>query len=789
MSRVPPFIPFTLVFMAGILVDVFFRANLFWPAAFIVAGLTWTAWRTEGILLLALGFGMLIGHVHRVPYSAGDVRNVIGERPAYFECIGRITGDPIPRTGARQDRLDFPLRLEFFSDASGRRGRSGDIWVEWRRDPKRAAQAPRLFWGDRVWLSGYLDRPAPATNPYLFDYRDYLETRGLHHVLTIDPDDPPLEKLGAIPGLSWIFRARDRLEKAVLRGISGPPEVEGLLLGMILGERSEMPQEVSDNFRKTGTLHVVAISGLHITLIAFLITMILRMFRIKKSLITFIVIPLLLAYVVMTGFRPSAVRALVMCVVFLGSWMLNRPAHMMNSLAVAAFAILAFAPGEIFDPGFQLSFLVVAAIVLLAPRIKRKIEAWTEADPYLPQEFVSPARRRIGWTLGWAADLVSVSLAAWIGSAGLILYYFHLFSPVSFFCNLVVVPLSGLSLALGFTAMLADLFWPALASLFNQTQWLGTQAMLGVTDAVADWSWGYVYVAQPAAWLVAAGYALGCAALFWKRSRLWVAAVAAVCAAAFVGWGYASRPVEITVLDVANGQAVFMERFGGPKILIDAGSESQGRSVVEPFLRARGVNRLDMAVASHGDATHVGGLIEILKKFPVGELVINPAKTRSSKYKKLLKEAQEHGVKWVTVKAGDTLQCGGIEMEVLWPREPFRPKADENSLVLRYGDLLFLSDLPEQFEAEVVRQGRMTVVRGTSSRECFSGPLLASTQRVIFSSTDRERNDLVLPATLDRLQGREVGVWVTGLHGAVSLLGRPNGWTVRPFRSLPEPGQ
>src|SRR3989338_5628010 len=100
MKNCPPFIPFTLVFMAGILVDVFFRANLFWPAAFIVAGLTWTAWRTEGILLLALGFGMLIGHVHRVPYSAGDVRNVIGERPAYFECIGRITGDTIPRINA-----------------------------------------------------------------------------------------------------------------------------------------------------------------------------------------------------------------------------------------------------------------------------------------------------------------------------------------------------------------------------------------------------------------------------------------------------------------------------------------------------------------------------------------------------------------------------------------------------------------------------------------------------------------------------------------------------------------
>lgn len=789
MKNCPPFIPFTLAFMAGILADHFLRTNLFWPAAFVAAGLVWSAWRSEGILLLALGSGMLIDHAHRVPYASDHVQSIAGERPAYFECTGRITDDPIPRIKVHEDRLDFPVRLESYFGPGGWRKISGDIWVEWRRDPKRTAQAPRLFWGDRVRLSGYLDRPAAATNPCLFDYRDYLETRGFHYVLSVDPDDPPLEKVGAIPGLASVFGARDRLEKAVLRGISGPPEVEGLLLGMILGERSQMPTEVNDNFRKTGTLHVVAISGLHITLIAFLITLILRMFRIKKSLITFIVIPLLLIYVVMTGFRPSAVRALVMCAVFMGGWMLNRPAHLMNSLAVSAFAILAFAPGQIFDPGFQLSFLVVAAIVLLAPRIKGKLEPWMEADPFLPQEFVSPARRRIGRTLGWAADLVSVSLAAWIGSAGLILYYFHLFSPVSFFCNLVVVPLSGLSLSLGFTAMLADFLWPALASLFNQTQWLVTRTMLGVTDAVADWSWGYVYVAQPAAWLVAAGYAAGCAALFRKNSRLWLAATAAICAAAFAGWGYASRPVQITVLDVGSGQAVFMERFGGPKILIDAGSESQGRSVVEPFLRARGVNRLDMAVATHGDATHVGGLLEILKKIPVGELVINPAKTRSSKYKKLLAEVEDLGLKVVAVKAGDVLQCRGIEMEVLWPKEPFRSKADENSLVLRYGDMLFLSDLPESLEPEVAGPGAWTVVRGAGSRECFCEPLLASTRSVIFSSTDRERDDLVLPGTLDRLQARHVGVWVTGLHGAIRLLGRPNGWTIRPLRPSPEPGQ
>jgi len=789
MKNLPPLIPLTLAFMAGILVDDWTRAGVLVPAAVLVAGLLWAALRSEAILLAALGFGMLIAHAHRVPYSPGDVRNVIGERPAYFECVGRITGDPIPRAGAGQDRLDFPLRLESFSDFGARRGDGGSVWVEWRRDPKRVAQAPRLFWGDRVRLSGYLERPAPATNPSLFDYRDYLEKRGFHYVLRVDPDDSPLEKIGEVPGLASIFRLRDRMEEAVLRGIRGTPEVEGLLLGMILGERTEMPSEVNDNFRRTGTLHVVAISGLHITLIAFLITLLLRMLRLNKSVITLIVIPLLLGYVVMTGFRPSAVRALVMCVVFMASWLLHRPAHMMNSLAVAAVAILAVSPCQIFDPGFQLSFLVVAAIVALTPGLRRLADPWIEPDPYLPPEFVTENRRRVGRALGRVADLAAVSLAAWVGSAGLILYYFHLFSPVSFFCNLIVVPLSGLSLALGFTAMIVDPACPPLASIFNQTQWLVTRAMLGVTDAAADWSWGYFYVSRPAAWVVAAGYAAGCAALFWKKSRRWIVAGALASLVTFIACGYAARPVEVTVLDVGTGQCVLIERFGGPTILIDAGSQSQGRSLVAPFLRSRGVNRLDLAVATHGDAAHIGGLIEILRQMPVAELAVSPARTRSSKFKALLKEAESLGIKVVPVKAGDKLRAGGVEFDVLWPREPFGSKADENSVVLRYRGVVVLSDLPESLETEVAFEGAETIVRSAASRDCFSRALPESVRRVIFSATDRDRDDLVLPSTLRRLQERGAEVWVTGLHGAVSLAHGSDGWVARPMIPRPDPLQ
>src|SRR5689334_9873171 len=112
MKNCPPFIPFTLLFIAGILADGLFDAGLIWPIAFVAVGLALIHFRAESILFLALGFGMLISHVHRVATSPHDIRNIFGERPAYVEFVGRVTDDPIPRARAHEDRIDFPISVE-----------------------------------------------------------------------------------------------------------------------------------------------------------------------------------------------------------------------------------------------------------------------------------------------------------------------------------------------------------------------------------------------------------------------------------------------------------------------------------------------------------------------------------------------------------------------------------------------------------------------------------------------------------------------------------------------------
>jgi competence protein ComEC len=323
----------------------------------------------------------------------------------------------------------------------------------------------------------------------------------------------------------------------------------------------------------------------------------------------------------------------------------------------------------------------------------------------------------------------------------------------------------------------ADFLSPFLAGLFNETQWLVATLMLGITDRGAQVPGGNFYAAQPAVWAVVIFYLAGCAWLFWRNGRRWVECGAVMTLAAWLFWSWAAPVERASVLEVGAGQAVLLERSGGPKILIDAGTMSQARWTVEPFLRARGVNRLDAVIGTHGDATHVGGLLEILRRIPVGELVVSPAKTRSSRHKQLVQTAREMGIPVREAVAGDRLNFRGMELEVLWPKPPFSKRADENSLVLRRGSLVILSDLPAKLEPQVQWPPGAVIVRSGGGEELFGELSPEKTPAsVIFSCGDRSRDDLIAEDVMGRLRRAGAGVFVTGRNGAVLLKNREGRW-------------
>ena len=210
---------------------------------------------------------------------------------------------------------------------------------------------------------------------------------------------------------------------------------------MTLGWKPALTNEVYEPFMRSGTMHIFAISGLHIALIAGILAGLLRMFQVPRIGCGWVVIPLIWFYTAATGWQPSAIRSTVMMSIIIGGWALKRPSDLVNSLAAAAFIILLWDPQQIFGASFQLSFLVVLSIALLVPPLDAARDRLLRTDPLLPAELLPRWRRWLETPLRWVTTSLAVSLAAWLGSLPLTAYYFHLLSPVTLLANLCIVPL------------------------------------------------------------------------------------------------------------------------------------------------------------------------------------------------------------------------------------------------------------------------------------------------------------------------------------------------------------
>jgi competence protein ComEC len=603
----------------------------------------------------------------------------------------------------------------------------GLVQVQLRDLPLSKLQT--LDFGQELEVDGVLQKPPASRNFGLFDYASYLQRAGVSFILQAEGKDS-ITVLGPASAYRWIFEIRKELADRMTLGIHDDTLATGIIRGMLLGYREDIPPDVNDAFRRTGTLHVFAISGSHISLIALSFLIGLRQVRFPQRWACLIVLPLLIFYVCATGLRASAIRSLVMAGVVIAGWSLQRPSALLNNLATSALIILAWDPLQLFDAGFQLSFVVVASLILISPPISNTIQSWLEPDPLIPRSYIPRWRLALIPITQWSSALVGVCIAAWIGSFGLNLYYFNLVSFVSLLANLLIVPLASISVALGMISLILGSLWSQLAITLNSAHAFLIHVMVWICDHLSDWSFSYFYVPQPGIiWVVLLYLVFGAFFFLWlQKRRLYAVALACVTClifGLFVLKIWNQKSIRIDVMDVGGGQAVLITGPHFERILIDAGSKSQGRFIVEPFLRSRGVNRIDLAIITHGDASHYGGFSELLPHIPIKEFIVADANFRSKPYQQLLQHFAEAKIpvqKWIT---GDKRQLSFGIMEALWPTKDFnRQRADDQTLILRLntpsGNCLFSSDAGETLEKLIsahLTQPCSFLVQGLHSNE------------------------------------------------------------------------
>ena len=695
--------------------------------------------------MVAAGFFLL--HNFQTRNTEGQqLADQLGSRPRVVTATGTVITEPKIATSGF---ATFLLKLKSV-ELEGRKQSTHAVWqVRWKSAPE---------FGDELKFSGSAEPIAPPRNPGEFDMCSYLARRDVRRMLFVRyPENGTLIRHG---GGNTIMRAAQKsrtwMQNALCRGLENAPEVQDFLSGIVLGLRHQTPEDIEEPFQQTGTLHLFAVAGLHVGIVAALLWMLATVARLSHKSAAALIIPLLLFYAAVTGLHVSSVRAAVMSSILLGGFFFDRKVFVLNSLAAAAFFLLCWDTNELFSTGFQLSFAVVGAIILLADPFSAFLQRWSASDPFLPRTLVRGSRRWIHSSFDWLCRGSSVSLAACAGSLPLILWYFHLVTPISLLANLVVVPIAFFVLAIALLSFLSTPLLPWLALVFNNANWALATLVIGIVHLFAQIPGGHFYVAH----------------LHWPEKLI----------------------AKITVLDLGAGAAVHLQT-GGANWLFDCGNDRSYERVVREYLHWAGVNRLSGLLLTHGDALHLGGTAQLLDDFPRVRVLDNPTPDRSTIHRRLQRLFQQRGIKPAALAAGDSFRLSReVTAHVLFPPRSFSsPIADDQAYVIRVlvgpaTSILFMADSGVKTEeallashsnvrSDIIIKGQHH--SGQSGSEAFLDA--ARPRLIIASSRDFPDHERINDMWAEELQKRGIKLFRQDETGAVTVRFHHDSWEAQSY--------
>ncbi|MEE9487623.1 MAG: DNA internalization-related competence protein ComEC/Rec2 [Candidatus Brocadiales bacterium] len=645
-------------------------------------------------LTLAFWTGAFYHHVslHSCPadhianlLTAGDtgdkrlmrVRGVIVDVP----IERRMPQSPLPWKQVRTGRtgIRFTLRVEGVEGRTGWHRVGGTVLANVYKVGRR-----RFRYGEEVEVLGQVFIPGGATNPGQFDYRRYLRRQmpGICAVVNVEDADN-VRVIRDDRGdmfLRGIYDLKERLS-GVIRS-SALPGSASTLAGLILGNRQEIPGRTIEDFIRTGTLHFLAISGLHVGILVVSIYTFLLLLRVPKRVVVLIIIVFVSIYAILTGLRPPVLRASLMVIFIFGAYLVRRQWDFASGISAAVLAMLVWNPFDLFNVGFQLSVSGVLGIVYLAPRI----ETFFWGDSLLVERLQSEEERPRLFLRLWPYLRVGIciSLGAWIATSPLILYYFHRVVPFGAPLSVIVFPLVWVITVCGFVMLPLGLVSPVLATPVAYLAQGADVALKAIISFAASVPLCSFYSPAPSwPWLVVL-YALALLLVFRGAVGLRLAHTVGICLIVgnvylyghIVG-GVLSRDsgvLSVTGLDVRHGSCAFIRFPDGSNMLYDAGKRGWsdvGKRVIVPFLWHMGVRRVDAVVISHGDTDHYNGLPSLVDRFRIGKVLVNERMFRSSDAESLFQFLADKGVRVEVIGKGTELggqgAHGGARVSVLNP--------------------------------------------------------------------------------------------------------------------------
>jgi competence protein ComEC len=622
MFRHRPAMKFSVPFIGGIIIGWLYDIPILLPLIlsailflllFVFSLLKWFRWNPLFLILLIVNLGLLkINYDGKFSPSNGAARFFNQKRTV--RLTGRITD--LPR--ATGQTVQFVVDAESLQWRRFRTSMTGGIAVSVRKTAFARRFFDSLTYGREVRLLGNLTAPGSARNPGDFDIGRYYHLNNIEGKMNVRVFDSSSVGEPALTGdfiARFVYPVRKSASERIDRFIGG--EEGNFLKGLLIGERSDIPPDVKTAFINAGVMHIIAVSGLHVAIVTMILIVIFQFLRVPEKPRIVVTLLFLVYYNYLTGGAASVTRSVIMGIVFLSARLFQRKSDMYNTLGLSALIILLADAKQLFQPGFQLSFVAVFALVYLYPKVSHGME-------YLPE------RLRANPAVKWTGSALSVSVAAGIGTLPFTSYYFGKISIVSFVANMVDVPLSNVILAIGMLSIGVSYLWAWLGGVYAGATGFLTYLLL---KSVA------IFGGSPVAYVdshFSVGTSIvfyGCVGIVINLHRVVVRRIVlpAGCAA-LCFWIYSpyiipqKQPVlRVTVMDVGQGDAIVLKLPDGSTMVEDAGPRSvsldAGARFAVPYLKSGGIGAIRRIVVSHPHSDHLGGIPALLRSLRVDEIL------------------------------------------------------------------------------------------------------------------------------------------------------------------------
>jgi competence protein ComEC len=707
----------------------------------------------KAALILPLVFFAAVGYLSIQPWLTPKLpsNHVVHFRDTHsWEIVGVIDNRPV----AARNRLKFILRTETLGAKKASFVVTGKIIVT------VSGNIPRLFRGDRVALVSKIRSIQNFKNPGGFDYKRYMAFKGVRASAYVAGERLTIRKRHIKKGLGRLIDdARSSIGGLIEKG--GSTQSEGVLKALIIGDRDSISPALREAFNRAGVGHLLAISGLHIGIVAtgafFCLAWLLSYCKpllwhawSKKTAVVLSMAPVF-AYGLLAGMSPSTQRAVIMVTIFLLTFLFEREHDLVNTLALAAMLILIVDPPALFSISFQLSF---AAVLVIIYSLSRVPNPWLSDQSRMPKPKFLLVKQKL-------FSFFAASFFAITGTMPLLMLYFNQVSLAGFFVNIIAVPLIGFMVVpLG---LLAVFLYPLSVSGASVLLKAGA-AMLSPALVIVNFFAGLPYAAvktvTPTYIEIGLYYLLFWALLNLRRTRTTLAAVqdlpdaeertrriflgkellcttarhkiariilAVVIIAAIADTFYWLNKrfwhddLRVTVIDVGHGSSALLELPGGYNIMVDGGGFSDnaifdiGARIVAPLLWRKKINTVETLILSHPNSDHLNGLIYIAENFDVKEIWTNNQATDTSGYDKLMTAIEKNSIRLPAFKTLPRLHAiNGVRLEILYPPVDFADKnkrewwrnLNNNSLVIKVSlgskSFLFPGDIKARAETELI---------------------------------------------------------------------------------------